>query len=125
MTGSFEFLKDYDGEITINGQKVHPKDASAMEILNQGELDIVLTPRALCEKVKYRVLVRPWMASNSGNLDFHARWNKGIPMPNREMLGTIEAETPGMYLMELTDYSGNHWRGYVSKAGIVSMEEIN
>jgi len=124
MTGSFEFLKNYDGEIVINGNKVHPADASAMEILNQGELEIILTPRDLCEKVKYRVVVRPWMASNSGNLDFHTRWNKGIPMPSQVMYGTIESETPGMYKMALIDDGGNRWNGYVSKAGITSLEEI-
>ena len=120
----FDFMKNYEGSIKVNGQKV---DKSKIEeVVGQGEeLTIELTPKALEEKTKYRITVKGWMSNNSGNLDFHKRWNSGICMPLKTMIGTIIAETPGMWKMDLVDENGeNHWVGFVSKAAIISMEEI-
>ena len=95
----FDFMKNYEGSIKVNGQKE--------------------------EKTKYRITVKGWMSNNSGNLDFHQRWNNGICMPLKTMIGTIIAETPGMWKMDLVDENGeNHWVGFVSKTAIINMEEI-
>lgn len=120
----FDFMKNYEGSVKINGQKV---DKSKIEeVVEQcEELTIELTPKALEEKTKYRITVKGWMSNNSGNLDFHQRWNNGIAMPRQTMIGTIIAETPGMWKMDLVDEHGeNHWVGFVSKAAIINMEEI-
>lgn len=120
----FDFMKNYNGSIKINGNNI---DKSKIEevIEQNDELTMELIPKVLEEKTRYRIIVKGWMSNNSGNLDFHQRWNNGISMPFTSMVGTIIAETPGMWKMDLTDENGNnHWVGFVSKAAIISMEEI-
>lgn len=120
----FDFMKNYEGSVKINGHKIDKTKID--EIVEQGdELNIELVPKCLEEKTKYIITVKGWMSNNSGNLDFHQRWNNGIAMPCQTMVGTMIAETPGMRKMDLTDENGNnHWVGFVSKAAIVSMEEL-
>lgn len=120
----FDFVKNYDGSVKVNGSKIDKSKIDEIEEL-EDDLTIELIPKALEEKQKYRITVKGWMSNNSGNLDFHQRWNNGIAMPCQTMVGTIIAETPGMRKMDLTDENGNnHWIGFVSKVAIISMEEI-
>ena len=120
----FEFLKNYEGAVRVNGKVCRPEEIDKIEDMD-GDVEIELTPKSLMEPQKYKIFVKGWMSNNSGNLDFHRRWNGGIPMPSTTMSGTILAETPGMYKMDLTTEDGkNRWLGYVSKAAIISMEEL-
>lgn len=51
---------------------------------------------------EYVISVRKYMTMPStSEFDFHDRWNNGIPMPLRTMVGTIEKETKGMVYMKL------------------------
>lgn len=123
MSGAFEFLKHYEGKVTIDGVKATPEMIDNLDNVENAEIHMI--PKGMCEESKFRIYVRPWMANDSGNLDFHQRWNNGIPMPDREMKGKILAETPGMLKMELWSMDNKqHWIGYVSKSAIVEMEEI-
>lgn len=120
----FDFVKNYDGSVKVNGSKIDKSKIDEIEEL-EDDLTIELIPKALEEKQRYRITVKGWMSNNSGNLDFHQRWNNGIAMPCQTMVGTIIAETPGMRKMDLTDENGNNrWIGFVSKVAIISMEEI-
>lgn len=120
----FQFLKNYEGEIRVNGQKIKKEQIDNIDKF-EDEIKLELIPKSMAEKTKYRIVVKGWMANNSGNLDFHQRWNNGIPMPLQEMYGSIRSETPGMYSMDLKDANGgNHWIGFVSKSAIISMEEL-
>lgn len=120
----FEFIKNYSGVVKINGKKID-KSEIAENIEQHDELTIELTPKSLEEKVKYKIIVKGWMSNNSGNLDFHQRWNNGVAMPCNTMMGIILSETPGMFKMDLKDENGaNHWIGFVSKVAIISMEEL-
>ena len=120
----FQFLNNYDGEIKVNGQKIKKEQIDNLDKF-ENDLEIELIPRSMAEKTRYKIVVKGWMSNNSGNLDFHQRWNNGLPMPKSEMYGTIMAETPGMYKMDLTDSDGcNHWVGFVSKSAIINMEEL-
>lgn len=119
----FKFIENYDGEVKVNGRKISQEERSDITRLGD-DLEIKLTPRSLLEQTRYRVKVKGWMSNNSGNLDFHRRWNNGVPMPSTEMEGTILGETPGMRRMDLTDADGRHWIGYVSKAAIIEFTEI-
>lgn len=123
MSGTFEFLKHYEGKVTLDGEKATPEMIDNIENLESVEIHMI--PKSMCEESSYYIYVRPWMANDSGNLDFHQRWNNGIPMPNREMKGKILAETPGMLRMDLTTLDGKqHWTGYVSKSAIIEMKEM-
>lgn len=119
----FKFVENYDGEVRVNGRKISQEERKDITKLGE-DLEISLIPRSQVEKTKYRVRVKGWMANNSGNLDFHKRWNNGVPMPSTLMEGTMISETPGMHKMDLTDADGNHWIGFVSKAAIIELTEI-
>lgn len=125
MNSVFNFLVNYDGEIKLNGKKITDTSIfSKLDIFSEDKLSIEITPISLLDPVQYKIHVKNWMAI-SGELDFHKRWNNGVPMPFTEMIGTIEGETPGMYKMDLhTEDNRYNWKGYVSKAAIISMEEI-
>jgi hypothetical protein len=50
----------------------------------------------------YRIRVRQYMTKpSSSGFDFQDKWNNGIPMPMRVMVGKVLKETKGMYQMEL------------------------
>lgn len=124
MTGSFEFLKNYDGKIKVNGEFVSGEQVSNIDLMDSEEIEIELIPRCLCDSVQFYITVRAWMANDSGNLDFHQRWNNGIPMPSREIKCKILGESPGMYKVDGVCSNGRHWVGYISKAAIIEMKEI-
>lgn len=122
MGGTFEFLKNYSGKVTINEMTATPEMIDNIENLESAEIHLI--PKSMCNETLHYIYVKSWMANDSGNLDFHQRWNNGIPMPSREMKGKILAETPGMLKMELSTLDDSkHWTGYVSKSAIIEMEE--
>lgn len=120
---SFDFLENYDGEVKVNGKKLQPGERNQVYEMGD-ELDIQLTPRSLVEKSKFRITVKGWMANNSGNLDFHQRWNNGIPMPTQEIVCEILGETPGMWKVDGTCSNGQRWVGFISKSAVIEKLEI-
>lgn len=106
-----EMLKNYSGNIVVNGKKV----GSITEDMLKDNTVITLTPiRATVEQKvdtkEYRIKVKTYMTQPSTpDFDFMDKFNKGVPMPLVHMIGTIEKETPGMYYMNLradTDFNG-------------------
>lgn len=102
-------LKNYSGNITVNG-----KDVKSAHLQPGEHFTIVLTPKSKkgvnkaeinekpAEEVEYVITVKQYMTKPSEpGFDFMAKWNNDVPMPLRTMVGTIEKETPGMYKMNL------------------------
>jgi len=109
-------LKDYKGAVEVNGQSFDSLDSALKGLKNfDGQLTIVLNKGAgervsqASQRVKevagdkiYRIKVRQYMTRPSTpQFDFHDKWNNGIPMPMRIMVGKKLKETRGMVQMEL------------------------
>ncbi len=109
-------LKDYKGAVEVNGQSFDSLDSALKGLKNfDGQLTIVLNKGAgervsrasqQVEEVAgdkiYRIKVRQYMIKPSTpEFDFHDKWNNGIPMPMRIMVGRKLKETKGMVQMEL------------------------
>lgn len=91
ITAAIRDLRDYNGQIVVDIQSapISPKNA----------------PKAITENPAeqiFKVKVRQYMTKPaSTEFDFHTKWNNGIPMPLRIMVGRKIKETPGMVKMEL------------------------
>lgn len=112
-----EALKDYKGEIEVNGEKFdNVERAESLLKTISGPICIKLCPnvknantgesRANMNKIddatQYRITVKAYMTKEaSPEFDFMAKWNDNNPMPLRTMQGTIEKETRGMIYMKL------------------------
>lgn len=119
----FEFLKNYEGEVKINGKKYTPEELENFDE-DIEDIDIELIPKSRLKPIKYRIYVKGWMYNNSGNLDFHRRWNDGIPMPSKMIDCYIIGETPGMFKVDGICDNNEHWKGYISKAAIIEKIEL-
>lgn len=112
-----ELLKNYPGNIKINGMKFE-NVAQAVQSFSeyQGRLVIELnanmepttisssppTRQEVDEGVEYVIKVKQYMTKPaSPSFDFMDRWNNGKPMPMRIMVGRKLKETKGMVQMEL------------------------
>lgn len=106
-------IKDYQGAITVNGIP-YANVTKAIEALANfsGLLTVELNGKeapVVAEKVDknldtsiYQVKVRQYMTKPpSIDFDFHTKWNNGIPMPMRVMVGRKLQETQGLVKMEL------------------------
>lgn len=120
---NLEFLKNWQGVITINGIEYPSHEAVPSDLAVQGSLNIQLHPankvaqRAtvglteepkeksaveLSENQQYRVKVKKYMTKPATpDFDFMARWNNNNPMPLRVMVGEKVKETRGMVYMIL------------------------
>ena len=113
-----ETLKNWNGDIFVNGERVDNKfNFDALK----GSVTIRLTPGAesftrqfhqepeepvsidLSDiKGLYKITVKRYMTRKSTpDFDFMAKWNNDIPMPLMTMVGTVEKQTPGMLYMKL------------------------
>lgn len=112
-----ELLKNYPGNIKINGMKFE-NVAQAIQSFSEyrGRLVIELnanvepttapssppTRQEVDESVEYIIKVRQYMTKPaSPSFDFMDKWNNGVPMPMRIMVGKKLKETKGMVKMEL------------------------
>ena len=111
----------YKGSVIINEQEYSSMENATKALAGMvGQATIILNPttkksvnnevaNATIESVVedindpiYRIKVRQYMIKpSSAGFDFHDKWNKGIPMPMRIMVGRILKETKGMVQMEL------------------------
>lgn len=89
-------FKGFDGELTI--------------VLNKGakiaEQRPTISSENLVQEIQgspiYKIKVRQYMTKPaSPEFDFHNKWNNGVPMPMRIMVGRKLKETRGMVQMEL------------------------
>lgn len=101
---------NWQGTIEINGTSQSIEDVKGAVSIHlypigyQKHTDT--TPKRTVETVNdsatYLVKVRAWMTKESTpDFDFMDKFNKGIPMPFRVMVGTINKETEKMYQMTL------------------------
>lgn len=113
-------LEGYKGSLEVNGI-VYSSIKAAVQALKgyEGELTIVLNkgvkiaeqrPTISSENAVqeiqgspiYKIKVRQYMTKPaSPEFDFHDKWNNGVPMPMRIMVGRKLKETRGMVQMEL------------------------
>lgn len=108
-------LEGYKGSIEVNGIAYNHLNEAVQAFKGSGEqLTIVLNRGA---KIKdnqaqeiqelegspiYKIKVRQYMTKPaSPEFDFQDKWNNGIPMPMRIMVGRKLKETKGMVQMEL------------------------
>lgn len=113
-----EFLRNYTGEIKVNGETIQNQNIAQVLDDLTGNIQIHLKPvenarvrnaftlkqEAVRDetKVQYNVLVKPWMTQKSnGTFNFMMTWNNDVPMPLRFMSGNINKETQGMFNMTL------------------------
>lgn len=108
-------LGNYNGTLVINNIE-YPSISAAKQALQGyvGTISIILNPEnkkvAYSENKMtksgtsdvYRIKVRQYMTkAPTPDFDFHDRWNGGIPMPLRTMVGRKLQETKGMVKMQL------------------------
>lgn len=113
-----EFLRNYTGEIEVNGETIQNQNIAQVLDALTGSIQIHLKPAENARvrnaftlkqdavrdetKVQYNVLVKPWMTQKSnGTFNFMMTWNNDVPMPLRFMCGNVNRETPGMFNMTL------------------------
>lgn len=108
-----ELLKDWKGEIEINGNRYTSVEAcNFASNASTDELHIKLysvNKNAVQSKIEaqnniteYRITVKKYMTEKSSpEFDFMAKWNNDNPMPLRTMTGIVKKETKGMVYMKL------------------------
>ena len=113
-------LEGYKGSLEINGIVYNDLKAAVQAFKGfDGELTIVLNKGAKIAEQRptissenpvqeiqgspiYKIKVRQYMTKPaSPEFDFHDKWNNGVPMPMRIMVGRKLKETRGMVQMEL------------------------
>ena len=96
VKAAVQALKGYEGEVVINLNKAGNKQEQKEEKAPVNSLqEIEGSPI-------YKIKVRQYMIKPSTpEFDFHDKWNNGVPMPMRIMVGRKLKETRGMVQMEL------------------------
>lgn len=113
-------LEGYKGSLEINGIMYNDLKAAVQAFKEfDGELTIVLNKAAKIAEQRatissenpvqeiqgspiYKIKVRQYMTKPaSPEFNFHDKWNNGVPMPMRIMVGRKLKETRGMVQMEL------------------------
>lgn len=121
------YLVGVNGPISVNGVNYDTVQAALQDLQSKqfhGEIEIVIgkitapqqtaakpantNSQAPAEKIVtahdtiYKIKVRQYMTkAPSAGFDFHTKWNNGVPMPMRIMVGKKLQETRGMVKMEL------------------------
>lgn len=109
-------LEGYKGSLEINGimyssikaavQALKGYEGEVVVVLNKQEQKEEKAPVNNVQEIKdspiYKIKVRQYMTKpSSPEFNFHDKWNNGIPMPMRIMVGRKLKETRGMVQMEL------------------------
>lgn len=111
----FSLLENYKGSLIVNEVEYKSvTDAKQAFKGYQGPISITLNPqseKSISNKSNipksgyseiYRIKVRQYMTKPSvPGFDFQDKWNGGVPMPMRIMVGRKLEETKGMVKMEL------------------------
>lgn len=126
----------WKGPVQVNGIEYDSIDQALLSLKGfKGKLCVVFKeyrkPReTIREQVcqhDIRISVRQYMINPpTSTFDFHERWNGGIPMPEKTMVGRIIQDNGGMYEMELRSENNPEvsWRGWVIKSAILEQEEL-
>ena len=108
-----ELLKSYPGNLKVNGREFE-NVFQAIQAFGgyQGKLVIELNTKSApppweeeveeSKETEYVIKVKRYMTRpGSPSFDFMDKWNNGVPMPMRVMVGKKLKETRGMVKMEL------------------------
>jgi hypothetical protein len=121
------YLLEVNGPVNVNGVNYDTIQAALQDLQSKqfhGELAIVLGKSTVAPQVAtkpantnvskpeekiatvdgtiYKIKVRQYMTkAPSAGFDFHTKWNNGVPVPMRVMVGKKLQETRGMVKMEL------------------------
>lgn len=100
-------LANWSGRVVVNGVE-YGSIAEVPTIELDSSTVITLLPvvrqtiQKVTETVEHVITVKEYMTlPATPEFDFMDRWNKGVPMPLRTMVGTVEKETKGMVYMKL------------------------
>ena len=103
-------LANWSGKVVVNGVEYDSvNDVPTLDFNNTTVITLLpvksyeKTPvTVVSDKVEHIITVRQYMTKPaSPEFDFMDKWNNGIPMPMRTMVGTVEKETKGMVYMKL------------------------
>jgi hypothetical protein len=96
LKAAIQAFKGFDGELTIVLNK-------GVKIAEQGtDISTENTVQEIQGSPIYKIKVRQYMTKPATpEFDFHDKWNNGVPMPMRIMVGRKLKETRGMVQMEL------------------------
>ena len=98
-------LANWTGSVKV-GDTSYANISEVPNTALNSDVRIVLIPKQtikkVVEKVEHIITVKKYMTMPATDeFKFMDEWNKGIPMPLRTMVGTIEKETKGMVYMKL------------------------
>ena len=101
-------LAGWQGKVNVNGKEFENISEVSDSVLTDTTI-ITLLPsfqrqsaQRVDDNAEHVITVRQYMTKPaSPEFDFMDRMNKGIPMPMRTMVGTVEKETRGMVYMKL------------------------
>lgn len=111
-----EVIKDWPGEVEIDGEKMTAEEASSkidfktlqtiksISLLTNTSKAIKTRSDAIqtCSDNEVTITVKAYMTKcATPDFDFMAKWNNNIPMPMCTMTGVKVKETPGMVYMKL------------------------
>jgi hypothetical protein len=108
-----ELLKNYPGNLKVNGKEFENVIQAIQSFsgyrgklvieLNTNTAIITPSPRQEVEEgTEYVIKVKQYMTKPAtASFDFMDKWNNGVPMPMRIMVGKKLKETRGMVKMEL------------------------
>lgn len=103
-------IKNWQGSISVNGIESTEINDIDNIINSTDRVSILLYPKESAhisqistdKAIEYKVTVKAYMTKKAtADFDFMDKWNNGIPMPLRVMVGTKEKETKGMVYMKL------------------------
>lgn len=114
-------LKNFDGEIYLNGERVdgnvdlgNIKGVTTIKLVPmsfvkksmQNNVPSIQNNISVDGKKTYKFTVKPYMTRKaSPEFDFMAKFNNDNPMPLRTMIGWIEKETKGMVYVHLKGFA--------------------
>lgn len=91
ITSAIRDLRDFNGQLIVEIPAVNTTPKKAVVTITEEPVEQI-----------YKIKVRQYMTKPaSPEFDFHTKWNNGIPMPLRIMVGRKIKETPGMVKMEM------------------------
>lgn len=103
-------IKTWNGRVAVDGTEYSSIEEARKNVTKAKEVKLLVNfptqsnnpVQSVDDAEEWVVTVRKYMTMpSSPEFDFADRWNDGVPMPLRTMVGTVEKETRGMVYMKL------------------------
>ena len=103
-------IKTWNGRVAVDGVEYSSLDEARKNVTKAKEVKLLVNfptqsnnpVQSVDDTEEWVITVRKYMTMpSSPEFDFADRWNNGVPMPLRTMVGTVEKETRGMVYMKL------------------------